>query len=165
MSEVLIKKGVFISEIKKVSQLITPAPTVSDKDSADMAVKLRYLIDVIEAARRKVAYTRAITAPSPNTAYYLPAEPDWIDLTEHSYLGFLVYTPDGDALTLQLQFSDGEDIGDLVGFALPSANYVIGSWNNIFVPEGAGLGRIRLKATTGAVAPSRIKLIAFARGI
>jgi len=48
MSETVLKKGVHVEEIRKVGVVLTPKPTVSDKDSDDMAVKIRYLIDRIE---------------------------------------------------------------------------------------------------------------------
>ncbi|MEQ9714427.1 MAG: hypothetical protein ABGF52_02675 [Candidatus Asgardarchaeum sp.] len=43
-----ILEGVEV-QISKIEQLLTPSPTVSDKDAADLAQKIRYLIDQTEA--------------------------------------------------------------------------------------------------------------------
>jgi len=47
----MVKKGSRIIEgvNVQISKLLTPSPTVSDKDSADIAQKIRYLIDQAEA--------------------------------------------------------------------------------------------------------------------
>ena len=55
----MVKRGERILEgvavqIDKIEQLLTPNPTVSDKDSADVAAKIRYLIDVLEAVRDRL---------------------------------------------------------------------------------------------------------------
>jgi hypothetical protein len=44
-----ILEGVNVT-INKVEQMLTPNPTVSNKDSADLAQKIRYLVDKVEAA-------------------------------------------------------------------------------------------------------------------
>jgi hypothetical protein len=43
-----ILEGVDIA-ITKIEQILTPSPTQSDKNSADLAVKVRYLIDLVES--------------------------------------------------------------------------------------------------------------------
>jgi hypothetical protein len=48
-----ILEGVAI-QIDKIQQLLTPNPTVSDKDSPDVAQKIRYLIDVLENVRDRL---------------------------------------------------------------------------------------------------------------
>jgi len=55
----LVKKGQRILEgvdisITKIDQISTPQPTVSDKDAADLAQKIRYLIDLTESLRATV---------------------------------------------------------------------------------------------------------------
>ena len=115
-----------------------------------------------EELRLKTINRRLISTPLANTSYYLP-ETGWIDLSTYSHIGFLVYTPNGSPITLQIEASDGEDAGDLVGYAIPPDNYVVGAWNSIIAPEAAGLLMVRLRATTGPTAPTRLKMIAIAR--
>jgi len=43
-----ILEGVEV-QISKIEQILTPSPTVSDKDASDLAQKIRYLIDQAEA--------------------------------------------------------------------------------------------------------------------
>jgi len=55
----LVKKGQRILEgvnitVVKLDQIKTPNPTLSDKDSEDIGVKIRYLIDVMENLLNKI---------------------------------------------------------------------------------------------------------------
>ena len=58
-------------QISKIEQLLTPSPTVSDKDSADLCQKIRYLIDKTEAllaqADIKLSALKAVGTETPRT--------------------------------------------------------------------------------------------------
>jgi hypothetical protein len=113
-----------------------------------------------EELRDKAASPAKITSPSPNKPYYT----DWVPLSDYGSTGFLVYTPDGDPLAIQVEFSDGEYSGDLIGFTLSSTDYQVGKWNSILLPEFACAGgSVRLRITTGPTPPSAIKVNVFRR--
>jgi hypothetical protein len=103
-----------------------------------------------------------VVSPSPGATYYS----DWVDLGGHGSVGFLVYSDSGNPLAVQVEYSDGEYSGDLVGYAIPSSSYQVGKWNSILVPEFACTGgRVRLRVSTGAVAPTVVKVVVFRRGL
>jgi len=107
--------------------------------------------------REKNIVRRTVTSPAASTTYYLP-EDGFIDAKEIA--GFLVYTTDGDPLTVQVEMSDGEEIRELAGYSISSSDYVVGKWNSIVVTEASGLYLLRLKITTGATPPTNIKIVA-----
>jgi hypothetical protein len=122
----------------------------------DMAKALK------EELTSKYATSNKITSPSPNTTYYS----DWVDLSERGSTGFLIYSDAGDPLTVQVELNDGEYSGDLAGYAISSTNYQVGKWNSMLIPEFSCIGgKVRLRITTGAVAPGVIKVVSFRRGM
>ena len=115
-----------------------------------------------KALRKKTVIRRVVESPEASKSYYLP-ETGWIDLSSYGVTGFLIYSPDGDPLSCQVELSDGEDSGDLVGYAIQASDYVVGAWNSIIMPEALALNKIRLRVTTGSTPPTKIKMIAVLR--
>jgi hypothetical protein len=110
----------------------------------------------------KYTVSNKITSPSSNSTYHS----DWVNLAERGSTGFLIYSDAGDPLAVQVEYSDGEYSGDLVGYSIAAANYQVGKWNSILISEFACVGgMVRLRVTTGATAPSAIKIVIFRRGL
>jgi hypothetical protein len=114
-------------------------------------------ISLEAAGKAKNIIRRTVTSPMANTIYYLP-EDGFIDAKEIA--GFLVYTPDGDPLTMEVDMSDGEETRVLAGYSISPSDYVVGMWNSIVVTEAGGLYLLRLKVMTGSTPPSYIKIAA-----
>ena len=114
-------------------------------------------ISLEAAGKAKNIVRRTVISPMANTIYYLP-EDGFIDAKE--IVGFLVYTPDGDPLTMEVDMSDGEETRVLAGYSISSSDYVVGMWNSIVVTEASGLYLLRLKITTVATPPTNIKIVA-----
>jgi len=109
--------------------------------------------------RLKDNVTETVVTPAASTTYYLPST-GVIQITRNGHVSFLIYTPDGDPLTCSVEYgveSDGSDLHDLVGAEITTSEYVVGKWN--FIHTDVNAGYCRLKVTTGAIAPSSIKLV------
>ena len=93
----------------------------------------------------------------PGTTYTLPPLTGYyFDLTTWKTKAFIVYADQ--PVDVQVEESiDGEDFYDVEGLSIASADFVTNKWNSIVTDTP--LKYIRLKATTGATAPTKMILV------
>jgi len=83
----MVKTGTRIIEgvnvtVTSIDQLKTPSPTLSDKDSIDIGVKLRYLIDQTELIKSRLDNLELIKSRLDNLRWGRNIEPSWVHAAE-----------------------------------------------------------------------------------
>jgi hypothetical protein len=101
-------------EVTKIEQLLTPTPTTSDKDSADLAVKIRYLIEKTEAMLTQVTrpttptiYNKTCTSANTEYSQTLPEKTKKFTLKARGGTVKVCFTS-GQSGTTYIELTDGQ---------------------------------------------------------
>lgn len=145
-------------KVDKIDELKTPSPSVSNKDGADIAEKLRYLADQLDGTNIDNKETNIIDTPSINSSYYLPSTGS-INLSKWRRITLFIYATTNKPTAIQIESSidGGSNFRDLEGYSLDPANLTLGNLNTL-VLETINLQETKLRVETGDPAPGQLNL-------
>jgi len=100
--------------------------------------------------------TKSIDTPRTDWDYYLSS--DGFDVSSFSSVTAFIYatTNKPDQIYVEVSLDGGETWRKMEGKELDISNFVLGTWNNIYVPEDVTY--VRLKVSTGSSAPDKIEM-------
>ena len=88
--------------------------------------------------------------------YYLPS--NGVDISGFSSVTAFIYatTNKPDQIYMEVSLDGGDTWRKMEGKEIDTADFVLGTWNNIYVPEDVSY--VRLKVSTGSSAPDTIEM-------
>jgi len=100
--------------------------------------------------------TKSIDTPRADKDYYLSS--DGFDVSTFRSVTAFIYatTNKPDQIYIEVSLDGGTTWRKMEGKEIDSANFVLGTWNNIYTPEDVTY--VRLKVSTGASAPDQIEM-------
>jgi len=100
--------------------------------------------------------TKSINLPETDTDYYLSS--DGFDASSFRSITAFIYatTNKPDQIYMEVSLDGGTTWRKMEGKEIDSADFVLGTWNNIYTPEDVTY--VRLKVSTGASAPDQIEM-------
>jgi len=100
--------------------------------------------------------TKSIDTPRTDWDYYLSS--DGFDISSFDSVTAFIYatTNKPDQIYLETSLDGGNTWRKMEGKEIDTSNFVLGTWNNIYVP--ADVTYVRLKVSTGSSAPDTIEM-------
>jgi len=100
--------------------------------------------------------TKSIDKPYGDKDYYLPS--NGVDVSGFNSVTAFIYatTNKPDQIYMEVSLDGGDTWRKMEGKEIDTANFVLGTWNNIYVP--ADVTYVRLKVSTGSSAPDTIEM-------